>query len=196
MKSFTKLAAVTMAAIISVTLFTSCSKKKDEGIESDYYGDWDITEEVIKALELNITTDYTDARVIIELTLEFDEGKYCIYGDTEDLLEDIMDFCKDDNIKRQLMFSMGLYSYSDDELDSMAQSCGYDDFDEMWEERLTLDIPVALRDFTMHGSYVIDGTVITFTPNDETREPFECDAGDGTILMELDNEGTIVEFTK
>lgn len=195
MKRFVRTLTVAMAVAMIGASLAACSDKKGNGIEGKYTGEYDATDDFIEKLGLSVDID---KKIVVVYELELEDGEYEISADKNDVMEQITDYMLDDEVKHSVVDMMGLGSYSDSELDAMAQYDGYDDFDDYWEQEVIqmFSDRAADEDLRSEGTYEIDDDTVIFTPDDRDSNGFEGEIDGDSLLIYIENFDTEVEFEK
>jgi len=194
MKKFTKVLTTAVAVSMIGASFAACSGKKSDKVDGKYSAEYDLTDMMMS--EIGIELD-TDEKLIVEYTLDLDDGNYEIAYSGEDLTEKLTDFFTSSDVKSAMIDYMGLSSYSSEELDTLAQMQGYDSFDAFYNENLTSSFSeIGEDDMNSEGTYEIDGDIISFTPNDDDDDGFDGEIDDGKIIIEVEELDADLEFEK
>ena len=195
MKKFTKVLTTAVAVSMIGASFAACSGKKGNGIEGKYSAEYDATDDFIDQLGLSVDTN---KKIIVVYELELEDGEYEISADKDDIVDQIIDFLLDDDVKHSVINMMGLGSYSDSELDTMAQYDGYDDFDDYWNQEVIEMLTEKAEDADLgsEGTYEIDDDTVFFTPDDRDSDEFEGEIDGGSLMVYNEKFDTEIEFEK
>lgn len=195
MKRFTKVLTTAVAVSMIGASFAACSGKKGNGIEGNYTGEFDATDSFVEKLGLSVDTN---KKIIVVYELELEDGEYEISADKDDIVDQITDFMLDDDVKHSVVNMMGLGSYSDSELDTMAQNDGYDDFDDYWNQEVIEMLTEKAEDaeLSSEGTYEIDDDTVLFTPDDRDSNEFEGEIDGDSLMVYNEKFDTEIEFEK
>lgn len=192
MKRFTKILTVAVAVSMVGASVVACSKsKKDEGVEGDYSGSYNMADKLLAGMGLSADLD---SELLFDVTLELDDGKYVLNSDGEENYDELIDYITGDEVKDAILDEFGAQGMSEDDLNTMAQTYGYDTYDDYIVAMITSYMTA--DDLAMHeeGTYELDGDDITFTPDDDGEighGTFE----DGEITIDFQGEDEMV-FSK